>query len=153
VTLQDLMFNLDLPEDMTLADMTAAVSMELPNSSTSRFNLYHNGQLLEDQTKTLKEYNIQANDLIAVHTPAPPVPPRQPAQQQRPQQQPQQGQYDSEMIRLQAIGNPQLRDQLRNSNPELADALNDPDRFRTLLAQMEQQRREAEHQKQREIVR
>ncbi|KAG8883450.1 DNA damage-inducible protein 1 [Tulasnella sp. 331] len=50
---------------------------------------------------------------------------------------------DPEMMRLQFLGNPQLMQQLRNTNPELADAVanNDPHRFSQLLAESRAQQR------------
>lgn len=82
-------------------------------------------------------------------------PQQQQQSQQNPRQQQQQqqvGQYDSEMIRLQVLGNPQLLENLRQSNAELADAVNDPERFHVLFRDMERRKQEAERQKQREIV-
>jgi DNA damage-inducible protein 1 len=76
--------------------------------------------------------------------------PARPQQQQ--QSQHQVGQYDSEMIRLQVLGNPQLMENLRQSNLELAEAVNNPERFHVLFRDMERKKQEAERQKQREIV-
>lgn len=42
--------------------------------------------------------------------------------------------------------------QIRESQPELAAAVNDPERFSEVFRAMEQQRAEADRQKQREIV-
>ena len=60
---------------------------------------------------------------------------------------------DSEMFRLQVLGDPRLMEELRQSQPELVSAVNDPVRFRHVFALLEQQRREAERAKQLEIVR
>ncbi|KAG8993034.1 DNA damage-inducible protein 1 [Tulasnella sp. JGI-2019a] len=51
---------------------------------------------------------------------------------------------DPEMMRLQFLGNPQLMQELRNTNPELADAVtnNDPQRFNQLLAEAGLERRQ-----------
>lgn len=59
---------------------------------------------------------------------------------------------DSEMIRLQVLGDPRLMNELRSSQPELAAAVNDPEKFGEVFQLMERQRAEAEKQKQREIV-
>lgn len=42
--------------------------------------------------------------------------------------------------------------QIRESQPELAEAVNDPERFGEVFRMMEQQRADADRQKQREIV-
>lgn len=60
---------------------------------------------------------------------------------------------DSEMFRLQVLGDPRLMEELRQSQPELVSAVNDPVRFRHVFALLEQQRREAERAKQLEIAR
>lgn len=59
---------------------------------------------------------------------------------------------DSEMIRLQVLGDPRLMEELKSSQPELASAVNDPERFGQVFQLMEQRRAEAEKQKLREIV-
>jgi len=59
---------------------------------------------------------------------------------------------DPEMIRLQVLGDPRLMNDLRSSQPELAAAVNDPEKFGEVFQLMERQRAEAEKQKQREIV-
>jgi len=99
--------------------------------------------------------------MVVVHTIAPrPQPQARPQQQQQQQMQMQQSQaqhqqhqeYDPEVIRLQLLANPQLQAQLRESNPELVDAMNDPAAFREAFVGMENDRREKEREKQREIV-
>lgn len=45
-----------------------------------------------------------------------------------------------------------MMDSLRQSNAELADAANNPERFQVLFREMERNRSEEERQKQREIV-
>lgn len=61
---------------------------------------------------------------------------------------------DSEMMRLQILGDPELMRQLQESQPEIANAaLNDPLRFGELLRQTRQRQAEAELEQQREIQR
>jgi len=122
-------------------------------------HIYYNGRLLSDATRTLEAYNMKDDDMVVVHTIAP-----RPQQQARPQQQQQQQmqiqsqpqhqqqEYDPEVIRLQLLANPQLQAQLRETSPGLVEAMNDPVTFRDAFARMEQDRREKEREKQREIV-
>ncbi|KZT29396.1 hypothetical protein NEOLEDRAFT_596344 [Neolentinus lepideus HHB14362 ss-1] len=59
---------------------------------------------------------------------------------------------DAEMMRLQLLGDPQMMQQIRESNPELAAAAqSDPARFAELLRQTQDRMREAELQRQREM--
>ncbi|KAG8882379.1 DNA damage-inducible protein 1 [Tulasnella sp. 403] len=57
------------------------------------------------------------------------------------------------MMRLQLLGDPTLMQQLRETQPELADAVaNNPRRFAELLSETRRKQAEAELQRQREIV-
>ncbi|CAE6477245.1 unnamed protein product [Rhizoctonia solani] len=61
--------------------------------------------------------------------------------------------HDEEMMRLQLLGDPNLMRQLRENQPELADAIqNDPQRFGELLRQHRERQRDAELAQQREIA-
>ncbi|CAE6494846.1 unnamed protein product [Rhizoctonia solani] len=61
--------------------------------------------------------------------------------------------HDEEMMRLQLLGDPNLMRQLRENQPELADAIqNDPQKFSELLRQHRERQREAEIAQQREIA-
>ncbi|KAF3938005.1 hypothetical protein ABW19_dt0208192 [Dactylella cylindrospora] len=60
---------------------------------------------------------------------------------------------DSEVIRLRLLGDPNMMRQLREQQPELADAVNDPQRFGQIYQLLDQRRREDELEKEREIQR
>ena len=166
---------LDVPESITLADLKALISSEMPAVPSTSQHLYYNGRLLADPTLTLEQCHVKDDDMLVVHTTgnsqAGPSRPQgqqgqhgqlgqQPSQsQQQPQSQQAQRQstgsrieYDPEMIRLQVLGNPSLQSQLRESNPELWEAVNDPPKFATIFQEMERQKAEADRAKQREIV-
>jgi len=164
---------LDVHPDISIADFKALIIAELGAvPSAQQVSLYHNGKLLADVTKSLTEGGLNDGDMVVVHAHAPGAasgsgsnsssgravggPSRR---QQQPQQRGGQGdqarglvQPDAEMIRLQVLGDPNLAEELRRSNPELSTAVNDPVRFRQLFEQLDQQRRQAEREKQREIV-
>lgn len=59
---------------------------------------------------------------------------------------------DAEMIRLQALGQPRILAQIRSTNPELADAVSDPVRFRVVLQNMQRRQTEVEADKKRELA-
>ncbi|KAF9266200.1 hypothetical protein L218DRAFT_101107 [Marasmius fiardii PR-910] len=62
--------------------------------------------------------------------------------------------HDSEMMRLQLLGDPNLMNDLRRTQPELAEAAqNNPTRFAELLRQMRTRQDDAELARQREIER
>ena len=177
---------LDVPPDMTIADLKALILADLsppnPSAPSPQLTIYHNGKRLGDASKTLDESGIKEGDMVVAHanptannapsssssaprrrTPAPNNQAEgagaggrgQQHQQQQQQQQMTPGlmEPDSETIRLQVLGDPRLMEELRQSQPDLAAAVNDPAMFRHVFALMGQQRREAERAKQLEIVR
>ncbi|KAI5848844.1 hypothetical protein BZA05DRAFT_88593 [Tricharina praecox] len=153
---------LDVPSSICIQDLKALISSELPQMPSASQHIYYNGRLLSDATRTLEAYNMKDDDMVVVHTIAPrPQAQARPQQQQQHQQQqqmqmqsqPQQQEYDPEVIRLQLLANAQLQAQLRETNPELVEAMNDPAAFRDAFGRMERDRREKEREKQREITR
>lgn len=166
---------LEVPSEITILDLKALIASELPTVPTNTQHLYHNGRLLAEQSKSLQEYGVANDDLIVLHSRGPGGSSGQQQQQQqvgavrrspgaasgargspygqRPAQPRQtQGGQDPELIRLQVLGDPRLLGQLRDSQPDLAASVNDPERFAETFQRMEQQRAEADRQKQREIV-
>lgn len=152
---------LEVPSSICIQDLKALISSELPQMPSASQHIYYNGRLLSDATRTLEAYNMKDDDMVVVHTiaprPQPQARPQQLQQQQQMQMQQSQAQhqqhqeYDPEVIRLQLLANPQLQAQLRESNPELVDTMNDPAAFREAFVGMENDRREKEREKQREI--
>ncbi|KAL8709332.1 MAG: hypothetical protein Q9220_005925 [cf. Caloplaca sp. 1 TL-2023] len=59
---------------------------------------------------------------------------------------------DAEMIRLQALGNPGILNQIRAQNESLASAVHDPARWSQVYDQMMRQQQDIEAQKQRELA-
>jgi DNA damage-inducible protein 1 len=59
---------------------------------------------------------------------------------------------DVERMRLQALGDPQLMEQLRQTQPEFANMIQgDPRRFREMLASMNSQHQSAEQERKRQV--
>lgn len=77
----------------------------------------------------------------------------QPVRQQ-PSQQPRGGQNNSdpETIRLQLLGNPEMRQQAISHRPELAAVIENPERFAQALRQMQEQEREEQNRRRQHIA-
>lgn len=111
----------------------------------------------------MEELEIGDGEMLAVHVrdmrgstgvPAQPQRAQQPQpQQQRPPQQGGSNRPDPELIRLQVLGNPAMRQQVQNQNPELAAALEDPGRFAQILQSSYDREQRERLERQREIER
>jgi len=151
---------------MTTADLKAVIQSDtnLPPASQ---HLYHNGQLLTDDSKTLEELQIGEGDMLAMHVrnTAPSATRRgaglsqgrgtsQQAQQQGGSSAPGRRRRgpDPEMMRLRMLGDPRMLAEIRNSNPELANVVQDSQRFGEVWDEVQRQQEETELQKQREIA-
>jgi DNA damage-inducible protein 1 len=137
---------------MTLETLRSSIQAETridPNTQ----HLYHNGQLITDNTKTLQELHIGDGEMLALHVremrgiTGPP-----PAASNRQAQRPPPPARDPEMIRLQVLGNPTLRAELARSQPELA-AVENPQRFAQLFTENFDRERRERVERQREIQR
>jgi DNA damage-inducible protein 1 len=63
-----------------------------------------------------------------------------------------QGFPDPETIRLQLLGNPQMRQQAMSTRPELAAVIDSPERFAQVLRQMQEQEREEQMRRRQQIA-
>lgn len=122
---------------MTLETLRNSIQAETSHHPSTQ-HLYHNGNLITDNTKTLTQLNVTDGDMLALHV----------RETQRttavPQPQQQQGgggrqaaapppQQDPEFLRLQFLANPSLRAQVESTAPDLAAAINDPQRWAQLF--------------------
>lgn len=57
------------------------------------------------------------------------------------------------MMRLQILGDPRMRQEIQNQNPELASVVESPERFREVWNSLQRQQAEADVNRQREIAR
>lgn len=137
--------------EMTIEALRSSIEAEgIPAPAQ---HLYHNGQLITDNTKTLQELQISDGDMLALHVRdmrGAGVDPGHQASRRRPAGGPGGGAgapqaQDPELIRLQVLGDPALRAQLQRLNPALAAVLEDPQRFAQTFQhsalEQEQQRR------------
>ena len=154
---------------MTTADLKAAIQSDT-NIPPARQVLYYNGQHLNENTRTLGQMQLKEGDMLALLVQAPPTqgptpragqtqatgsPQRGRAQDGRggraaPQRERQRA--NPEELRLQALGDPRVLEQLRRQVPELVDAVQDPQRFQRMWDDLAKKQEEAERAKQREMA-
>ncbi|KAG5983764.1 DNA damage-inducible protein 1 [Claviceps digitariae] len=164
---QDILLNLDIFPDMVLETLRQSVHAETNIPATS-LHIYHNGRLLTDDTKTMEQLEIPDGGMLAVHvrpirgntgvaqpsaaasSSASASAQAQSSHQSRPQAS---GANDPELIRLQILGNPAVRQQLQRQHPGLAAAVDDPVRFSQILQSSQERDRRDREERQREIQR
>ncbi|TKA68093.1 hypothetical protein B0A49_04042 [Cryomyces minteri] len=143
------LLTLDLPPGLTVADLKGFVQADT-NVPTASQQFYLNGQPVVGDTKTVEEAGIKDGEMLAMLV-------RQPGQAQARRQRQQQGGQPAassgateiENVRLRTLGNPQALNQLAAQVPELAEAVNDRDRFRQVWETMK--REEDERAREREL--
>jgi DNA damage-inducible protein 1 len=107
----------------------------------------------------MEELQIGDGEMLAVHvremrgSTGASAQPQRPQQPQPQQQRPASGQPDPELLRLQVLGNPNMRQQVQNQNPELAAALEDPARFAQILRSSYDREQRERQERQRELER
>lgn len=155
---QDLL-TLEIPNDATVSLLKESVQGEVRIPKTAQ-HIYHNGNLLTDDTKSMEELQIVDGDMLMLHVRemggstgvAQPggaqqaVRPHQASGAAAPDMQ------DPEVIRLQLLGNPAMRAEALRAQPELGSAIEDPARFAQLLRQMQDQERRERQMRQQRIA-
>lgn len=150
---QDLL-TLEVQADTTVGLLKESVQVEVQIPTTSQ-HVYHNGRLLSDDAKTMDELQIVDGDLLALHvrdivgnTGLP-----QPNQAQQPaRRQASREEQDPEVIRLELLGNPRMRQEAQRAQPELAAAVENPERFAQLFRQMQDHERRERTMRQQRIA-
>ncbi|KAM0249388.1 hypothetical protein ACHAQJ_009063 [Trichoderma viride] len=151
---------------MTVSTLRESVQAEAGIPLAAQ-HIYHNGRLISDDTKTMEQLQIGDGDMLAVHvrdmrgSTGPPELAGQSRSAAR--QQPSAAgsaataaagsENDTEMLRLQVLGDPAVRQQLSRQHPELAAAIEDPARFRRIFLDSQDRERREREMRQREIER
>jgi DNA damage-inducible protein 1 len=142
---------------MTVDTLRTTIQAET-RIETSSQHLYHNGQLITDHSKTLQELGIADNDMLALHVRSirgnitgGSGPGGQPTGAARGGAQP--PAPDVESLRLQLLGDERSRNVVAQRQPELAAAINDPQRFAQLLNSSRDADQREREERQREIQR
>lgn len=132
-------FMLEIDPDMKLEDVMVLLEAESSIAVTEQ-SLSHEGRELSNKSATIKSLGVGNQAMLLLR--------RKVTIAGRPAEQ------DSEMMRLQLLGDPALMTQLRETNPELLNAAqNNPARFAELLRQTRQRQAAAEEEREREITR
>ncbi|KAJ0310068.1 hypothetical protein COL5a_009709 [Colletotrichum fioriniae] len=138
---------------MPMSTLREAIQAETNIVPTSQ-HLYHNGRLIQDDTQTMEQLQIADGEMLALHvrdmqgsTGLPDQGRRAPQQRRRP------GGQDPELIRLQILGDPNLRAEATRQQPQLAAVLDDPQRFAQLFNQSYDREQRDREERQRQIAR
>lgn len=170
---QDLL-TLDIFPNMTVEALRDTIQAETRIDPTAQ-HLYHNGQLITDNNKTLEELSIGDGELLALHVRdmrgSTGIPSSGGASSSRPAAAaPQQArrpggsggagpaggaggmETDPEVIRLQILGNPTYRAELQRTQPQLASVVDDPQRFAAAFRDAYDRERRDRVERQRQIA-
>jgi DNA damage-inducible protein 1 len=135
---------------MTVSTLRDSISRETQIPLGDQ-HMYHNGHLITDDSNTMEQLAIHDGELLALHVRdmrgSTGVPETRRATQQRGLR------ADPEMLRLQLLGSPATRAELQRTNPELAVALDDPERFAQLIRGNDERERRARLERQQQIQR
>ncbi|KAL1613890.1 DNA damage-inducible protein 1 [Diplodia seriata] len=154
------LLNLDLPPGLTLADLKGFVQVEANFPVNSQY-FFYNGQPLAGDSMTLEQAGIKDDDMLVVmiRRQGQRQQGQASAQAQRAAQQagrPRRSQQDdeTETTRLRILGDHNALRSLQDSRPELAAAVNDPNRWREEWINMKriQEEQQREHQRQLDLL-
>ncbi|GAA5976776.1 hypothetical protein JCM5350_007244 [Sporobolomyces pararoseus] len=141
-------FNLDLDGSMEVETLAALLEADSGIAVDDQL-LFFSGRQLTNPKDSLESYGIKSGDMLLLRQKS-----NEPNNSRGGQAPPVAGRnvdQDSETMRRQLLGNPQLMSQLRVNNPEFAAAAeNDPAKFRQFLHQMASMQESARMQQQHE---
>ena len=139
MTLEQDFLTADVGPEMTIADLKGYIESET-NIMTAAQRIYYGNRELVDDSKTLQQCGMIDDSMLGVQVGNPQAPsegsgrPVRPPRRGPAQTTSRQGaQTDPEMIRLQALGNPNILATIRASDPDLANAVQDPARFQRIF--------------------
>ncbi len=155
VNLEQDFLTADVGPEMTTADLKGYIESET-NIPTAFQRIYYGNRELVEESKTLQQCGMTNDSMLEVQVRNPQAPsngsgrpvraPRRgPAQNGSRQGAP----TDPEMIRLQAMGNPNILATIRENDPDLANAVQDPARFQQIFQEKLRQKVEMDAEIQR----
>ncbi|KAK8159708.1 hypothetical protein IWX90DRAFT_308493 [Phyllosticta citrichinensis] len=149
--------SLDLPPGLTILDLKNFVQSETKFPVESQ-QFYLNGSILNGDSKTLEEAGLNDGEMLALLIKRPQraahAQPRSGTAQTQPGGMPRNAADEIETIRLRILGDQNALTQIQQGNPQLAAAINDPNRWREewTNARRDEQRQQREHQRQLELL-
>ena len=147
--------------ETTIADLKIVIESET-RIPIELQTLFHNGRPLLNDTQNLTQCRISDDDLLMMLVgggQSSSKGQRSGQDQRQPLSKTNQSQStqrrhpvpDPEIIRLQALGEPRVLENIRSVNPELAAAVADSERFRAVYQEMQVQQNDAAAEREREI--
>ncbi|KAF2217714.1 hypothetical protein CERZMDRAFT_27236, partial [Cercospora zeae-maydis SCOH1-5] len=147
------LLTLDLPSDLSIADLKGFVTAETQIPQASQ-QFFLNNQALRDDSKSLDAAGVQDGDLIAMLM-SRPQQNNMGAQRQHQQaargRGPPRSPEEIESTRQNILGNPGAMVQIREQRPALAAAIHDSNRFREVWQEMDREDQERERQRQEQM--
>lgn len=149
--------SLEVGPSMTVADLKAFIESDTTIPAKAQ-HLFRDNQLFTDDNQTLEQLNIKDGDMLGMHVRDPEEVARRRERQlagpppsihapQRQRRGP-----DPELLRLQMLGDPAVRAAVRQQFPELADATENPSRFRDILDRKSREEEQLEAEKEARIA-
>lgn len=161
--------SLEVYPDMTIETLQSSIEAETAIPPRVQL-LYHDGKLVTELSQTLQMLNITNGDMFALHiqevrntgagVSAGPRPSGQATSASAARggnrgaatRQRQPGEPDPEVIRLQILGDPRLREEATRHNPSLAGVIDDPQLFAQFFDENHQRERRERDERQRQIT-
>ena len=138
---QDLLIPVpDVPPNQTLGELKAMIEPFI-GIEVKKQQLFFNNRALSDDSLSIEGVGIRDGDMVSVFQSSPNL-----KQKEQPPSE------DGESVRLQALAHPEILERIRQGNPDLADAVNDPVRFGNIYNGLLQARDEREAEKQRALA-
>ncbi|KAF4971667.1 hypothetical protein FZEAL_9775, partial [Fusarium zealandicum] len=138
---------------MTLSTLRESIQAESTIPPTSQ-HIYHNGRLISDDAQTMEQLQITDGEMLALHVRDMRGSTGVPEQARRPQPRRRAAnEQDPELIRLQILGQPEVRQQLQRQHPELAAAVDNPAQFAHIFHDSQDREQRERLERQREIER
>ncbi|KAJ1934417.1 DNA damage-inducible protein 1, partial [Kickxella alabastrina] len=143
--LPDKIEEFEVSDSLELGDLRALLELNF-DIPADRQRLHYNGRPLDGNSKTLQEHAIDDHSMIYISD---------------------NGQYQQQQVatgssglspqmeahRQQVLQNPQLMEQLRQTHPEIAQAVqNNPSEFARLMGVLQQQQQAIQNERQRELA-
>lgn len=170
------LLSLEVYPEMTIETLQSSIEAETTIPPSAQ-HLYHDGNLITDSTQTLEALHVTNGDMIALHIREPRNTGGS-ASARAPQQaggaataepgagargggggaaaagarQRQPGEPDPEVIRLQILGDPRLREEAVRQQPQLASVIDDPQLFAQFFNNNYDRERRERQDRQRQIA-